>query len=490
MSATETSPLLSLNTENGGKITDAEQPPILQSHVVLVELIGAQHLDLRSSKNNSISRLNKRRLLEPYCVVKFGSKDIHSTNPLSEEGFSKKYPEDPIWSLKDDPLFLLPISSNDLLNNKPLTITIWARSSSGGIGIRSKSTPFEFCGKVRLKAEKVLEYCNEQRIELVLQDELGRNIIPTLAAGSSSKGKPILALRFRAASKADVRFVQAWSQINKSVANSGNTTTITNHRTALKGTGVLQEQDEHRQRATIVTELEGSQVSGASLASAMSNSVMSKVAQPAANKVRVKPYPDRDRPISTQYMLKSHIQAETTRPSKKWVEAGNGSLGKVYLEILSCHDLPNVDIGSSLGNLSDAFVCAVYGDALVETPVIDDELSPHWLPWTQRAFCFNMMHPSQVLYLAVFGFKRGLLNHRPIGRVEINPVNLQRDTVYNLQYNLSPSSHVTDRKVRKSEMYYWSCFAFDNALLNHSPSHGMPGFLKGHCGYNKSKVED
>jgi hypothetical protein len=79
------------------------------------------------------------------------------------------------------------------------------------------------------------------------------------------------------------------------------------------------------------------------------------------------------------------------------------------------------------------------------TDVIDDELSPHWLPWTQRAFCFNMIHPASILYLAVFDFDIGMGQHDPIGRVAVNVGNLQPDTIHTLKYNLYPSSNVTDR---------------------------------------------
>ena len=190
--------------------------------------------------------------------------------------------------------------------------------------------------------------------------------------------------------------------------------------------------------------MDESEVAGASLMSAISSNMVSS----PRGIVRVKPYPDPKRPQETEYMKQQELKEETMLPSRHWVESGTGNLGRLYLEILSCHDLPNTDIGSTVGNLSDAFCCAIYEDSLVETDVIDDELSPHWLPWTQRAFAFNIMHPSSVLFLAVFGYKRRMLNHTPIGRVEINLGNMQRDTVYNMQYSLFRSSHVIDRTVR------------------------------------------
>lgn len=82
---------------------------------------------------------------------------------------------------------------------------------------------------------------------------------------------------------------------------------------------------------------------------------------------------------------------------------------------------------------------------MVQTPVIDDELSPHWLPWTQRAFIFGIMHPASILYLGAFDFDLGITDHEALGRVAVNISNLQCDTDYTLKYNLYPSSNVTDR---------------------------------------------
>jgi hypothetical protein len=104
-----------------------------------------------------------------------------------------------------------------------------------------------------------------------------------------------------------------------------------------------------------------------------------------------------------------------------------------------------MDSGGQLGNLTDSFCCVVYEDSYAMTDVIDDELSPHWMPWTQRAFCFNMIHPASILYLAVFDFDLGIGQHDSIGRVAVNVSNLQRDTIHTLKYNLYPSSNVTDR---------------------------------------------
>jgi hypothetical protein len=401
--STEISPLLGREYEVGTAIH------------VLAELIGARHLLITAKR------------IEPYCVVQFGTRTIHRTKPLMKSTKNSASARDPIWSIKESPLFIVSILPKDLENNKQLVVTIWTRRPRGKLEVGSAQ--FDFAGKIRIKASTVLSSCTEERLEFNMVDDLGRNV-----AGAGGVN-PLIAIRFRVASEADLRFVQAWNH-----ATESRSTIIP--RTILNRTGVLPQ--EHRHRANLVTELLESEVPGANLGSAISSSVSSEFSP--RNAIRVKPCPDPEHPITGRFMSRKDLNAATRLPSRNWIEAGSGLLGKLYLEILSCHGLPNVDIGTAVGNQTDAFVAVVYGDAMVETSIIDDELNPHWPPWTQRAFVLRMLHPSQVLYLSVFGYKRGLLSHAPIGRVEINPVNLQRDTEYNLHYSLFQSSHVTDRK--------------------------------------------
>ena len=249
---------------------------------------------------------------------------------------------------------------------------------------------------------------------------------------------PTLALRFRFASRADIQFVQSWNEATSSAA------TVTIARTVLNGTGVVPE--ENRERAVLVTELEEWDVQGASFGSAVT-STLRRSPRRRQHVFRIKPCPDsNESAMKEQLVNQDELKSITQQPSRQWVEAGSGTLGRLHLEILSCSQLPNVDYGNAVGNETDAFVTAMYGDAMVQTEIIDDELSPHWPPWSQRAFCFSIMHPSQVLYLGVFGYKRGLFNHAPIGRVEVNLVNFQHDSEYNLEYDLFAECHVTNRR--------------------------------------------
>ena len=58
---------------------------------------------------------------------------------------------------------------------------------------------------------------------------------------------------------------------------------------------------------------------------------------------RVQPFPDPDDP-ATEWMTKQEIKDTAMLPSKNWSEVGKGTYGSVYLELLGCDDLPNMDL--------------------------------------------------------------------------------------------------------------------------------------------------
>jgi hypothetical protein len=146
-------------------------------------------------------------------------------------------------------------------------------------------------------------------------------------------------------------------------------------------------------------------------------------------------------------MTKNQINDAVMKESKKWLDVGSGKLGRVFVEILGCDNLPNLDIGGFLGNKTDAFVSLVFEDACVRTDVIDDCLSPRWLPWSQRAFIFHMMHSSSHLFLGVFDYDLSIVDdHDLIGRVSIDLTNMRPDTEYLLYYNIYDTAKVSNRK--------------------------------------------
>lgn len=142
-------------------------------------------------------------------------------------------------------------------------------------------------------------------------------------------------------------------------------------------------------------------------------------------------------------MCHEDIEEECYKKSENWVETGSGELGRLYVEILKCEDLPQLDVGGFVGNKTDSFVSIVFEDTLVRTDAIDDCLSPRWLPWTKRAFIFHIFHSSSDLLVGVFDHD-DVEDHDLAGRVSIELSNLRKNTVYTLCYDLYTSSKLSN----------------------------------------------
>jgi hypothetical protein len=167
---------------------------------------------------------------------------------------------------------------------------------------------------------------------------------------------------------------------------------------------------------------------------------------------RVKPFPDPSlMEQETKWLTEKEIEREALKPSRQWIEAGSGSVGKFFVEIIGCDGLPNADINVTGRDKSDPFVCIAFGDCIVNTDVINDCLSPRWMPWTQRAFVFNVGHPSSQLHIAVMDYDEMIPgsprpSHDKLGRCVINVTNSRPNTSYTMRYSLFDSDEA-DRKI-------------------------------------------
>jgi len=151
-------------------------------------------------------------------------------------------------------------------------------------------------------------------------------------------------------------------------------------------------------------------------------------------------------------MTEAELDAESLKPSSKWIEVGSGDLGKLYVEVIGCDGLPNMDTAAMGGGKTDAFACLVYEDAIVNTEVINDTLRPRWMPWTQRAFIFNVMHMSSDLKVGVLDYDSPapMAEHDPIGRAEVDITNLRPGTEYTVYFDLYTSAILKKRKSKGS----------------------------------------
>lgn len=384
---------------------------------ILGELVGGYHLNIEETGR------------PVHAEFKFGQKIIHRTKSVPVQN--------PIWTLSKKSLFFLDATPRELVHHD-LEITLWTTQENPvTLNIVKKC----FLGNAVLNCSEILSKCNEQLMEVTLHD---KDVYDGLSE-EASRGS--LTLRFRLATSEDESFVHSFQKrpglvrmantrhLWDTVEEDNNAPLLDTH----PNTG-LKRNNNKRPIAPLLTEMDEAQVAGAGFVRTLSTAFSTKTfydEKNGANKFLVKPEPDKDRINETTYMTKLELKTELFAPSKQWVETGSGTIGKLYVEILSCSNLPNRDIGEALGNLTDCFVAAVFEDAMAQTPIIYDELSPFWLPWTQRAFVFGIMHPASMLYLGAFDYDLGLSGHDPIGRVVVNISNLQRDTDYTLTYSLS-----------------------------------------------------
>lgn len=162
---------------------------------------------------------------------------------------------------------------------------------------------------------------------------------------------------------------------------------------------------------------------------------------------RIRPEPDPERPSTTKWLTKDEIELKSMETSRRWIEIGSGKLGKLYFEFLKADGLPNLDSSVRGRNKSDPFAMVVYEDCCAKTDIIDDCLSPRWLPWMQRAFVFNIDHTSSDLFVGIFDYDASMGDgHDLIGRFAVETSNLRPETEYVLTYNLYQNGFEKERK--------------------------------------------
>ena len=77
------------------------------------------------------------------------------------------------------------------------------------------------------------------------------------------------------------------------------------------------------------------------------------------HRIRVKPGPNPKAPKETEFLTKNEMAQFNYAPSKKWVEAGSGTLGRVYVEILSCEGLRRKNLGKVMRKKTNPFICII-----------------------------------------------------------------------------------------------------------------------------------
>jgi hypothetical protein len=322
-------------------------------------------------------------------------------------------------------------------------------SYSSNKNLASYNASYRVVGSVFLTPQDILSRCDAERFECDLSIGLRKKQRSSDQKDAKQfERKPALnggklALRIRKASEFDSVFIRTLRHCD--VNNIPITVEMLNN--------AVRENDPTRKPlkpVTITTECNEKEVAAQASLKAIGNfspqayeSVRYLFSDDLEPRILVKPYPDPSRIDQTQWFTEEELHRECWKESTNWIKAGSGKLGKVYVEVLQCRGLPNVDTGP--GNKTDAFVAIVYGDCMVQTDVIDDSLGPMWMPWTKRAYVFDMDHPSTAMYVGVVDYDVGPTEHECIGRAAIQINKFSPGMVYTLSYKLYETSNLTDR---------------------------------------------
>lgn len=353
---------------------------------ILVEIVGAQNLIAADSSGTS----------DPFVKVKLNGKTIHQTKVI-------KRSLDPIWNLSTKSFFILSTNARELFQNSDgLTFLVYDSD------VLSDN---DILGAVTL-SPKELYIGNEERN---LYD------LHPYVTGKKKEGfkKGTLAIRTRHASDYDKKFMKRFIQNETKKKNPVTHSNYLDHR-GKDGHGIIATITQKRKRVVKIGNKEVKQF-----------------------KIRPLPVPSQVK----EWMSTEEIDKEVMKPSEKWKHAGNGTLGRIFLEVIGCYGLPNLDNMRFLGNKTDAFVKVVYEDVAVQTDTIDDCLSPRWFPWMQRAFTLYTMHPSSQLFVGIFDYDSGSLNsHDLIGKVTVDLTHLRPGTEYTLDYDILTTTLVPGEK--------------------------------------------
>ena len=372
---------------------------------ILVDVMSAKYLPIADFKST-----------DPYVVAMLGRREIHKTKHVEKS-------LNPIWTIDHKSVFVLDVSIRELFEQPDEGLVLIIKDYDF-------ATEDNYVGLVVVPPSD-LYIANGERINYKVQPLVTKKAV---SIRSSSVGflsqiaqhfSPSITLRFRHATEYDIDFLNAC--YNK------------------KRASLLQESDDKRSAGN------------STIRSVMSlNSKRTKQSQTFSDdndgkrekikKYKVCPSPDPENPKTTAWMTENDLNRNAMIESKKWINFGQDEnhkslFGSLFVEVIKCDGLPNLDLGRALGNKTDAFVTFVYGNNYGMSDTIDDKLSPRWPSWSRRAFIFHMMNPSQQLHVGVFDYDYES-NHDFIGRVTVDLTNLRPRTIYTLDYSLKKSAMI------------------------------------------------
>jgi hypothetical protein len=377
-----------------------------QEITFLVEVIGCENL-IASDIMNSSS--------DPYVRVKFGSKLLHATKHQSKS-------LNPVYTLRKDALFLWSTSIKDLF--------------LGGVTAGVKGLTIEVCDFDSMTSDDVLGTAVVPPKDIYNAHE-ERLVYPLLIDGKDEyhvESGGSIAIRIRRATDYHKKFLATYQEYDERNETSG----------------LLQKKEKKQKRGQ----------HGISFFQSMLETKVKTFVEDGKKieKYKVLPFPDPELSSDTDsrnfadpmWKTEDEIECNTLKPSRRYQHIGSGKIARVYLEVLACNNLPNMENIQAFGrNKTDAFVQVVYEDCICRTDVIDDKNNPRFLPWTNRAFVLHSRFPSSVINLGVFDYDPGdgiIHDHDFIGRASVDLSSLRPGTEYLLDYKLYDTALLEARK--------------------------------------------
>jgi len=357
----------------------------------LIEIVGAEDLPIADMFSS-----------DPYVVAMFRNKKIHKTKTIKKS-------LNPVWTLRKKCFFIFSTTARELfLEPDGMTFIVYDHDFDKD----------DVLGAISVPSRKIY-VSNEERREYELK--------PYGSSHLTTKGS--LSIRCRRATENDIAFLAQFETKDNENEN---------------GIG-LAKQLKHKK-------MENASEKGPTLVKTLvtQNVKTFKENDEKITKYRVRPGPDPiDGTLKQAWMATKELNEEVMKPSKSFKYLGIGNLAKIYVEILQCDNLPNMEGLSALGNKTDAFVQILYEDCISTTCVIDDCCSPKWMPWTNRAFVLHTNYPSSAIYLGVHDYDRGsalFSDHDFIGRCMVDLTKFRPNTEYLLDYALYTNAMKLDRK--------------------------------------------
>jgi len=255
---------------------------------------------------------------DPYVIIRLGNREIHRTQVIYDN-------LDPIWTLHSGSLCLLQCSAEEFF-------TEMGRHDGLTFVVKDydRMDRDDTLGSVSVPTATVLA-CDGKR--------LGYPVIPLKPQKTKPQKEPTLYLRMRRASENDIRFMEHYEAIRKKTKQG-----VHNEETYLPPRNIV---EPHLKKNKTVKHVHEDETKKGKTTT-------------RERLHRVKPCPDPKRVEETEWMNDEQVEAETWKQSTQWIEAGSGDLGKLYVEILGCSHLPNLDLATlSLTDKTDAFCCLV-----------------------------------------------------------------------------------------------------------------------------------